>query len=131
MRSLPLRFFIFVVILAGALEPRIAFAHTVLVRSNPVATSLIARLPTQVSLTFAERLLTLGNASINKVQVTDPMHNVISSVRSTVKGNAVYNVLNPKKIMPGTYTVSFRVSAQDGHVLTGSYYFKVSAGAKS
>ena len=131
MRALPLSFFLFTVILAGILEPKIAFAHTVLVRSNPVARSSIARLPTQVSLTFAEPLLTLGNASINKVQVTDPVHNVISSIRSIVKANVLSNVLNPKKVIPGTYTVSFRVSAQDGHVLTGNYYFKVSAGAKS
>jgi methionine-rich copper-binding protein CopC len=131
MRSLPLRFFIFVVIFAGVLEPRIAFAHTVLVRSNPIARSLIARLPTRVSLTFAEPLMTLSNASINKVLVTDPNHNVISSIRSTVMANVLSNVLNAKKVIPGTYTVSFRVSAQDGHVLTGSYYFKVSAGAKS
>jgi methionine-rich copper-binding protein CopC len=84
-----------------------------------------------VSLTFAEPLMTLSNASINKVLVTDPNHNVISSIRSTVMANVLSNVLNAKKVIPGTYTVSFRVSAQDGHVLTGSYYFKVSAGAKS
>jgi len=65
------------------------------------------------------------------VLVTDPNHNVISSIRSTVMANVLSNVLNAKKVIPGTYTVSFRVSAQDGHVLTGSYYFKVSAGAKS
>jgi len=108
-----------------------AQAHTVLIGSNPNAGTTVAQLPESVTLYFANPLLTLGSKSVNQVQVTDPMGMVITSTNNVVKGSTLSNVLQPSMVMAGTYKVGFRVVAQDGHVITGSFNFTVGATNKS
>lgn len=108
-----------------------ASAHTVLIGSDPTANSTVTRLPEQITLTFADSLLVLGAHTINEVQVIDPMGLVITSKNNVVKGAKLSNVLTPKMVMAGHYHVSFRVVAQDGHVITGTYIFSVGKSAKS
>ena len=103
----------------------IAFAHTQLIASTPVSGSTITRLPAQISLTFGDPLLILGKAALNQVHVSDPNGTFITSATSMVKGAVLRNVLRSKKILPGTYTVTYRVSAEDGHVVTGKFTFRL------
>ena len=109
----------------GLSLPFTASAHTVLVSSTPAAGSTVAQLPEQVILIFADPLLNVKGLSINKVQVMDPMNEVITSSDNVVQGNHLSNVLSPSMIMSGPYRVVFRVSAPDGHVLNGSFTFNV------
>ena len=113
----------------GLSLPFSASAHTVLVSSTPAAGSTIAQLPEQVILTFADPLLNLKGMAINKVQVIDPMNEVITSNDNVVSGDRLSNVLSPSMVMSGPYRVIFRVSASDGHVLNGSFTFSVGKGA--
>ena len=116
----------------GLLSPSLAQAHTVLVGSDPAAGATIAELPEEITLTFANPLLTLGKAAINRVVVTDPMGATITSKDNVVHGAVLTNVLSPSMVMSGKYSVTFRVAAQDGHVLNGSFLFFVgTAGANA
>lgn len=117
-------------ILLGLLTPAIAQAHTVLISSTPAAGSTIPALPESITLTFANPLLTLGSAGVNQVQVTDPMNEVITSSHNVVHGAVLSNVLSPSMVMSGIYHVAFRVAAQDGHILNGSFIFSVGAPSK-
>ena len=102
-----------------------ASAHTVLIGSNPTAGATVSQLPESIVLKFANPLLTLGSSSINRVQVVDPMGMTITSPDNIVKGSILSNVLQPSMVMSGIYKVTFRVAAQDGHVLNGSFSFHV------
>jgi len=103
----------------------IASAHTVLIASNPAKGSTIKVLPTKVTLKFADPLLRLGKRAINRVVVTDPKSKVVTTGRDVVKGAVLTDPLNVVHPVVGIYKVSYRVSAQDGHIVTGSYTFKL------
>ena len=102
-----------------------ASAHTVLVTSDPAAGATIHTLPEKITLTFANPLLSLGTAAINQVKVIDPMGMEITSTNNVVHGSVLSNVLSPTMVMSGDYHVTFRVAAQDGHVLNGNFTFSV------
>jgi len=118
-------------LLLGLVVSPLAQAHTVLVSSDPGAGSTVKQLPEQVTLTFAGSLLTLGSKAINTVEVVDPMGQTITSANNVVHGNVLTNVLSPSMVMSGSYKVIFRVAAQDGHVLNGSFNFAVGSGASN
>jgi len=102
-----------------------AFAHTSLVTSNPAQSTVISRLPSKISLTFDDPLLTLGKTAINHVVVTDPTGVVITSGIDVVKGAVLSDVFKASQSSKGKYSVSYRVSAQDGHVVIGKFTFSV------
>ena len=119
------RISICIALLLGLLVAPAASAHTVLIGSNPNAGATVSQLPESIVLKFANPLLTLGSSSVNQVQVVDPMGMTITSPDNIVKGSILSNVLQPSMVMSGIYKVIFRVAAQDGHVLNGSFSFNV------
>ena len=102
-----------------------AFAHTSLVASNPAPSAVISRLPSKISLTFDDALLTLGKTAINHVVVTDPAGVIITSGIDVVKGALLSDAFKAGQFSKGKYSVSYRVSAQDGHVVIGKFTFSV------
>lgn len=102
-----------------------ASAHTVLISSNPSKGSTIKVWPAKITLKFADPLLTLGKRAINKVVVTDPDNFLVTTGVNTVKGAILTAPLVNVTPVTGTYKVSYRVSAQDGHIVTGSFTFKL------
>ena len=103
----------------------IASAHTVLIASNPAKGSTIKVLPTKIILKFADPLLTLGKRSINRVVVTNPKSKVVTTGKDIAKGAILTDPMTIANPIVGIYRVSYRVSAQDGHIVTGSYTFKL------
>ena len=102
-----------------------AFAHTVLISSNPSKGSTIKVLPAKITLKFADPLLTLGKRAINNVVVTSPNNSLVTTGVDIVKGALLTAPLKNRAAIMGTYKVSYRVSAQDGHIVTGSFTFKL------
>ena len=102
-----------------------ASAHTVLISSNPAKGSIIKVLPTRITLKFADSLLTLSKHVINRVVVIDPHSKVVTTGKDLVKGAILTDPLKVAHPIFGIYKVSFRVSAQDGHIVTDSYTFKL------
>jgi len=112
-----------VAVLLGVTGVSSASAHTVLIASSPAKNAVVKSLPASISLSFADPLLTLGKHVINKVVVTDPMKMVISGTANKVKGAVLTNTLSDSMPMSGKYLVSYRVSAEDGHIVTGQFTF--------
>ena len=101
------------------------FAHTNLIASNPTRNAVLSKLPSKITLTFEDPLLTLGKSAINHVVVTDPMGSVITSGIDVVKGAAVTDVFKSGQAASGKYSVSYRVSALDGHIVSGKFAFRI------
>jgi len=97
-----------------------AAAHTVLVSSDPPAGATLTAGPDRVSATFNEDLqpgfaaMTVVGPDGNLWSVGDP------SVSGAVAGIGV-RPLGPS----GQYSVNYRVTSADGHVVSGSWSFTV------
>jgi len=102
-----------------------AFAHTSLVASNPAQSAVISKLPSKISLSFDDALLTLGKTAINHVVVTDPTGVIITSGVDVVKRTVLSDAFKAGQFSKGKYSVSYRVSAQDGHIVIGKFTFSV------
>jgi methionine-rich copper-binding protein CopC len=100
-----------------------ASAHTVLISSNPSKGAIVKSLPTKITLKFADPLLTLGKKVINRVTVIDPSNTVITSGDDLTRGALLTDSLKSVAPKVGVYKVSYRVSAQDGHIVTGAFTF--------
>ena len=111
------------VIAAQALVAAPASAHDELVSTDPAAGSTVATVPSVVVLTFAEPPLTLGMG----VDVTGP-GGTVSSGAPTLSGSVIRQGIQPGAAA-GSYTVRWRVTADDGHPVSGSFTFVASAPA--
>ena len=114
-----------IIALAPLVNSSGAFAHTVLISSTPAVGSTIIGLPDSITLKFASPLLQIKGKSINTIQVIDPMKLQIAS-KPTISENTLSATLNERMKMAGGFSVSYRVVAQDGHVVSGNYSFTVS-----
>jgi methionine-rich copper-binding protein CopC len=109
---------------ASALLPAAAGAHSRLVRSQPSRNAAVARAPERVRLWFSERLepayATLSVWSEAGAQVdagdaaVDPADAAVLSVGAP-------------NLVPGRYTVRYRVLSVDGHIVESSFAFTVEA----
>jgi len=114
------KLFALVILLVSISFP--AFGHSSLVSSTPPKDAVLTEFPSEVSLTFNESLLEIGNENPNKVEVVNSMGDLLSGV-AKVSG-PVISV--PVQITGNDeYQVSYRVVSADGHVIEGSYKFKV------
>jgi methionine-rich copper-binding protein CopC len=98
-----------------------ASAHAARVSADPADNAVLATGPDRVTATFNERLQTAFAA----MTVVGPDGNVWSTGEPTVQGAAVGIAL--RELGPaGTYTVNYRVTSADGHVVSGSWSFRLS-----
>jgi methionine-rich copper-binding protein CopC len=102
--------------------PTTAFAHDVLEQTNPADGTSITHLPEAVTLTFSEAPLPIGS----QVVVTGPS-GPVSSGAPTVADRVVTQALSPSA-PGGDYTVSYRVTSDDGHPVTGTFSFHAAIG---
>jgi len=114
------KLFALVILLVSISFP--AFGHSSLVSSTPPKDAVLTEFPSEVSLTFNESLLEIGNENPNKVEVVNSMGDLLSGA-AKVSG-PVISV--PVQITGNDeYRVSYRVVSADGHVIEGSYAFNV------
>ena len=108
------------IFLALSVSP--ASAHTVLVNSIPQSESIISSLPPEITITFAEELIDIGNS--NSIEVFDSSGEDMSQGKVTVAGPTLTKaLLTSDKI--GIYKVQYRAVAADGHVIKGEFTFSV------
>ena len=97
-----------------------ALAHTVLTASDPPANATLSAGPSRVSATFNEEPQT----NFAAMTVVGPDGNLWSSGDPEVHGEVVSVDMRP--LGPsGKYTVNYRVTSDDGHVVSGSWAFTV------
>lgn len=106
-------------ILALAAAP-VASAHATRIAVDPVENAALTTGPTQVSATFNEPLQTTFAA----MTVVGPDGNLWSTGDPRIQG-AVCSV-SVRPLGPvGIYTVNYRVTSADGHVVGGSWSFRL------
>jgi methionine-rich copper-binding protein CopC len=96
----------------------VASAHATRVATDPVENAALTQTPQKVSATFNESLQTQFAA----MTVVGPDGNLWSTGDPRVDGAIVSVGVRP--LGPsGTYTVNYRVTSADGHVVSGSWSF--------
>lgn len=103
--------------LAGA---GVASAHTTRIAADPADGAVVTQPPQRVSATFNEAL----QSGFAAMTVVGPDGNLWSESDPQVQG-AVLSV-GVRPLGPaGTYTVNYRVTSADGHVVSGSWRFEL------
>lgn len=106
------------------LRPAAALAHAVLVKSVPAQRAALAEPPPRVELWFNERLEpAYSKASvINEAGTQVDLRDVAVSAEDPRR-----LAVSLPPLVPGQYTVSFRVLSVDGHVVESKLTFTVKA----
>lgn len=107
-------------LLAGLILPSGASAHAVLEGSDPANDLVLKQAPTSITLRFSERVEPVGSIQIfndqaAQITVGDQTRVADTVTRTPIKGTLV----------PGTYTVVWRVLSSDGHAVNGAFVFHV------
>ena len=100
-----------------------AWAHNPLTKAVPAKNATVKESPAKIELTFLESL----DDSFS-IEVTDAQKKKVPSGKATVAGEKGTAALTGK-LANGTYTVTYRLVADDGDPLQGSYKFTVAAPA--
>jgi copper resistance protein C len=104
----------------ATLSAQVASAHAARLSCEPADNAVLTAGPDRVSATFNERLQTTFAA----ITVVGPDGNVWSTGDPTVQGAVVGVGMRP--LGPtGSYTVNYRVTSADGHVVSGSWSFRL------
>ncbi|WP_375487714.1 copper resistance protein CopC [uncultured Mycobacterium sp.] len=104
----------------GAWHAQPAAAHAVRVSADPPENAVLTVGPARVSATFNEPM----QSTFAAMTVVGPDGNLWSSGQPQVAGAVVSVGLRP--LGPaGTYTVNYRVTSADGHVVSGSWSFRL------
>ena len=107
-------------LVTALLTAQAASAHAARVSTEPADNAVVTTGPDRVSATFNERLQTTFAA----MTVVGPDGHVWSAGEPTVQGAVVGVGLRP--LGPaGSYTVNYRVTSADGHVVSGSWSFRL------
>ncbi|MGW1592531.1 copper resistance protein CopC [Streptomyces sp. NPDC002343] len=107
-------------LLAGA-SP--ASAHAALTGSDPAQGVVAGQAPTQVSLTFSEKVA----MSDDSVRVLDPRGKPVQTGSPANVSGTTYAVKLESGLAKGTYTVTYQVVSADSHPVAGAYTFSVGA----
>ncbi len=102
-----------------------ASAHAARVAADPADHAAVSTGPVQVSATFNEDLQTTFAA----MTVVGPDGNLWSADGPRVHGTVVSVGVRPLGPV-GDYTVNYRVTSADGHVVAGSWSFRLTAQGK-
>ena len=97
-----------------------ASAHAARIGAEPAADAVVQTAPQRVTATFNEAL----QPNFAAMTVVGPDDNLWSSGPVEVSG-AVASVGMRPSGPAGTYTVNYRVTSADGHVVSGSWSFRV------
>ncbi|MCF1597849.1 copper resistance CopC/CopD family protein [Streptomyces muensis] len=98
-------------------------AHAALTGSDPRQGAVVDKAPTQVSLTFSEKVA-LSNDSL---RVLDPKGKRIDRGDPANLTGTTYAVKLHSGLPDGTYTVTYQVVSEDSHPVAGAYTFSIGA----
>ncbi|MFF5472651.1 copper resistance CopC/CopD family protein [Streptomyces achromogenes] len=111
-------------LLAGA-SP--ASAHAALTGSDPAQGVVARTAPSQVSLTFSEKVA----MSDGSVRVLDPRGKPVQTGSPVGVSGTTYAVKLKSGLAKGTYTVTYQVVSADSHPVAGAYTFSVGAPSRT
>lgn len=118
---------VFALVGASVLIPTsIALAHTDIVSTSPAANADVNVSQESISITFSEPPLIDGAAIV----VMNEAGDTLDSPAPTLAG-ATLSIPWPTDLTPGDVLVTWRATADDGHVLSNEFSFKYTAAAES
>jgi len=98
-----------------------SFAHSELISTSPEEGASLTKAPTEIVLTFGEEVLEQGGAIV----VTSPNGDRLDKVATLQIGGTTAGVRLLRAVDSGTFGVSYRVVSVDGHVVEGSYEYRL------
>lgn len=99
-----------------------ASAHAQLTDSNPGVNKVVKSLPEFVWVEFDGDLMTFGDKNPNVITVLDSKKKRVDSGGSLVGGARLSTKLKTG-LKPGRFQVTYRIVSEDGHPVTGNYFF--------
>nr|WP_203689527.1 copper resistance protein CopC [Streptomyces sp. SID12488] len=106
--------------LAGAAP---ASAHAALTGSAPQQGVVVDKAPTQVTLTFSEKVALSDGA----FRVLDPKGKRVDTGKATELSGTTYGVPLHSGLPDGTFTVAYQVVSADSHPVAGAFTFSIGA----
>ena len=99
-----------------------ALAHSMLVKAEPPRRAVLAKTPAQVRLWFNEEL----EGEYASLIVLDAEKHPVTEIKPLLAPDDPKSIVLPlPELMPGKYSVKFRVLSVDGHVVESSFDFTV------
>jgi copper resistance protein C len=98
-----------------------AFAHSVLVRSSPSDKAVLTQAPSEIRLTFNERI----EPRFSTIELSVDGSKVKAERPDVEKNNPYDLVLRPPPLKPGRYLVKWRAISADSHKIEGTFGFQV------
>ncbi|MFJ7151203.1 copper resistance CopC/CopD family protein [Streptomyces sp. NPDC100445] len=120
-----LRYLVLLLAVTGALLAGAgpAAAHAALTGSDPAQGVVADKAPTQVSLTFSEKVA----MNDDSLRVLDPRGKPVQTGSPANISGTTYAVRLRGGLAKGTYTVTYQVVSADSHPVSGAYTFSVGA----
>ncbi|MET8221887.1 copper resistance protein CopC [Streptomyces sp. NPDC005301] len=98
-------------------------AHAALTGSDPRQGAVVDRAPTQITLSFSEKVALSGGS----VRVLDPEGKRVDTGDPADLGGAMYAVRLHAGLPDGTFTVTYQVVSADSHPVAGAFTFSIGA----
>jgi methionine-rich copper-binding protein CopC len=108
-----------VLVLAAATEP----FHLHLVKSAPAPNAVVGAAPDSIRLWFSQP----PELGVTSVKVTGPANAIVPLAPLAKRDSALVIAPVSGKMAAGAYTVAWRTMSKDGHVVRGTFGFKVAA----
>lgn len=104
-----------------------AWAHSMLVKAEPPRRAVLTKSPSQVRLWFNEKI----EGDYASLVVLDNKKQSITDVKPTLATDDPKSIILPlPELVPGKYSIKFRVLSVDGHVVESSFDFTVKGEAQ-
>ncbi|MGI5456196.1 copper resistance CopC/CopD family protein [Streptomyces sp. CA-249302] len=100
-----------------------ASAHAALTGSDPASGVVVDKAPTEVALTFSEKVATNSDS----LRVLDPKGKRVDTGKPTDVSGTTYSVPLHSGLPDGTYTVAWQVVSADSHPVAGAFTFSIGA----
>jgi LPXTG-motif cell wall-anchored protein len=104
-----------------------AQAHSALESSNPAHGQVVETLPSEVSLTFNEELISIEGESINTLALKGADGTSYELLPPTIVGAELSAQVAGGNYPAGEYVLSYRAVSADGHPITGEITFSTNA----
>ena len=104
-----------------------AQAHSALESSTPAKGQIVETLPSDVSLTFNEELISIEGESINTLTLKGADGTSYELLSPTIVGAVLSALVAGGEYPAGDYLLSYRAVSADGHPITGEVAFSASS----
>lgn len=111
-----------ILLTTALLSPLSVWAHAILVKSQPVKDEAVSVSPKQIDLWFNDPV----KSEYKALAVIDSKGKRVDNhdaEQSLTDGSNIHATV--QNLVPGTYTVRYRVVSEDTHIVTGKFEFTV------